>query len=107
MCGHLILMTEGFRNLPEELQNRILKATLDKISSSTDLIVFDPYVDPDAPLKETYEDEGRTLRIPVRGLERKVYGKLDDFGSAEALSREAGFPVQTRYALTLMLADEY
>ncbi len=103
----VVLTTPGFRSLPVELQQMMIRTAMAKISPRTDMIVFDPSVDPDAPIKETYEDEGRTLRIPVSGLEKKVYAKLDDFHSPEILSRELGHVVNTQYTLTLMLADEY
>jgi hypothetical protein len=67
-----------------------------------DFLVFDPEAK-----KTGYEDEGRTLHIAYPRLKDKVYVKLDDFGSAEALSENVGQKVNTQYAVTFMLAEEY
>ena len=98
----LVLMTRGFQSLPPEVQAAAIRKALGNISKETDFIVFDPDAD-----KESYEDEGKTLRVPLKNADKKVYAKLDDFGSPEALSENAGMKVDTQYALTFMLAEEY
>ena len=113
--GVLILTTPGFRSLPEELQGYIMEIGLKRIRpGKPDWVVFDPNAD-----KSQYEDDGRTLRISTRELaemtlnpvwkrlDKKVYCILDDYGSPEMLSQCAGFKVNTRYAVTFLLAEEY
>jgi len=103
MINAITLFTIGFRKeVPEGIKEEIIMKTLKKINPKTDFIVFDPNAE-----KEKYEDERRTLRIPMPGLKKKVYAKLDDYGSPELLSRDVGFPVDTQYVVTFMLAEEY
>lgn len=58
-------------------------------------------------MKPRFEDDGRSLRIPMNSIPKEVYAKLDDYGSNEALSESVGYPVQTQYVITLMLMEEY
>ena len=66
-------------------------------------IVFDPSINAVRKL----EDQRRTLRIPYVGLPAKVYVKLDDYGSAEELSRHVGYKVNTQFVVTFMMAEDY
>jgi hypothetical protein len=98
----LLLTTRGFSQIQPDIQAEILEEGLKRIQpKAPDFIIFDSKV-----TEEQKEDEGRSVRLPSRGKE-KVYAKLDDFGSSEALSESSGFKVNTRYALTFMLAEEY
>ena len=100
--GLYILKTRGFMELDENLQVEIMAKAMPRISPKTDMIVFKK----DA--KEHYEDDNRTLIMPLpKGLDKKVYVKLDDFGSKEVLSESAGHKVDTQYAITFLLAEEY
>lgn len=102
ICKFLVLLTKGFRyNLDSELQADIMKTGLARINTKTDFIVFNPEVK-----TERIDDEGRSVILPSEAKD-KVYVKLDDFGSAEALTENCGFTVNTRYAVTFMLAEEY
>ncbi|RLJ08610.1 MAG: hypothetical protein DRP12_00145 [Candidatus Aenigmatarchaeota archaeon] len=97
------LSTRGFASeIHPDLQAKIWEITMREISPKTDFIVFDP----DAKERK-YEDEGRTLRVPMPELPKKVYAKLDDFGSPEVLSEQLGTKVNTQYLVTFMLAEEY
>ena len=40
-------------------------------------------------------------------LPKKVYVKMDDYGSPEILSKQLGTKVNARYVITFMLAEEY
>jgi len=105
--GRLMLFTKGFMSLanqyPEACGSMIKQAIRNLKTPAPDFLVFSP----EHKGKPTTEDEGRTLRMGNFGASEKVYAKLDDFGSAEALSENAGQKVGTQYALTLMLAEEY
>lgn len=101
-------------SVPIPLQQKILAITLQNIKPERDFIVFDPaYAVSDEATRDSYsykptvEDEGRTLKVPLRDLEEKVYAKLDDFGSIEALRENSGIHVNTQYAVTVMLASDY
>jgi hypothetical protein len=67
-----------------------------------DFIVFDPNIG-----GEKYEDEGRSYHLSAPWLEKKVYVKLDDYGTKENLSENIGFPVNTQFVATLMLPEDY
>jgi len=102
----LLVLTSNFKNtISPEAAAEIIKETLQTIrpeGKGQDFIVFDPQA------KELrVEDEGRTMIIPTKA-EDKCYAKLDDFGSVEALREDAGMPeLNTRYAVTIMLAEDY
>lgn len=99
----LVLRTSGFSEyVPQELQALIVAAGMRKVSPETNFLVFDPEAQ-----QECKEDGGASLRIPMKDLKSKVYAILDDYGSSEALSESCGYPVQTRYALTFLLPEEY
>jgi len=100
LCA-VILKTRGFLSLPKKVQEYVIEKTLERITTETDMIVFDP----DAA-DERYEDEGRTLILPTYYME-KVYAKLDDYGSAENLSNKIGYKVTTRYVITFLLPEEW
>lgn len=98
----LLLRTKGFFNeIEPELQVDIMERGLNGLNPETDFLVFDP-----GAVLERIEDEGRTVVYPSQAKD-KVYVKLDDFGSAEELSENCGFTVNTKYAVTFMLAEEY
>jgi len=101
-----IVRTVGFiHDLPEEVQDQIIGYTLRKIRPETpNFVVLYPQQD---PREEHLEDEGRTLIASAKGLTKKVYAVLDTFTTPEVLSEWAGQDVDTRYALTFMLASEY
>lgn len=67
-----------------------------------DFIIFDPK----AKTKKV-EDQGRSLHIPMKTIPTKVYVKLDDYGSPMELSKQVGRIVNTQFALTFMLAEDY
>jgi len=97
------LMTIGFKaEIPDPLKFEIIRKTREKISPKTDFIVFRPEEG-----KDHYEDEGRTYVYYMPELPKKVYAKLDDFGSPEILSEQLGSKVDTQYVITYMLAEEY
>jgi len=103
LTGMYIVMTSGFlSDIPEEERAILLGEAIRNISTKTDFIVFDPDAD-----EKGFEDEERTLRIPIKTLPKKCYAKLDDYGSSEELSHQVGHPVNTQYILTLMLAEDY
>jgi hypothetical protein len=98
----LLLRTRGFiHEIDPDIQAEIMEKGLKRINPKTDFIVFDPKAE-----KERIEDEGRSVILPSKARE-KVYAKLDDFGSAEALSENCGLPVNTRFSVVFMLAEEY
>lgn len=99
----LLLMTRGFQfEIDRPTQAKILEKGLDRIHpKAPDFIVFDPKAE-----KERTEDEGRSVIFPSEAAD-KVYVKLDDYGSKEALSENCGYPVNTPFAVTFMLAEEY
>ncbi|RLF38194.1 MAG: hypothetical protein DRN03_00330 [Thermoplasmata archaeon] len=102
MGDPISLFTVGFRSLPSDIQTEIIKKAMEKISPKTDFIVFR-----NEPGEDHYEDEGRTYVYYMPNLPKKVYVKLDDFGSPEILSEQLGTKVNTRYVVTFMLAEEY
>jgi len=100
----LLLRTRGFiYQLDSDLQADIMEKGLARINPKTDFIVFNPEAEEE---EERIEDEGRSVIYPSQA-KVKVYAKLDDFGSPEALSENCGFTVHTPYAVTFMLAEEY
>lgn len=99
----LLLMTRGFQfGIPQPTQRNILEKGLDRIDpKAPNFIVFDPKAE-----KERKEDNEESLILPT-DAEEKVYVKLDDFGSNEALSENCGYSVNTQFAVTFLLAEEY
>ena len=99
----LLLMTRGFQfAIPQPAQRDILEKGLERIDpKAPNFIVFDPKAD-----KERPEDNGESLILPS-AAEEKVYVKLDNFGSKEALSENCGYHVNTPFAVTFLLAEEY
>jgi len=103
MVDAIPLFTIGFRSeIPADLQAEIIKKTYAKISPETDFIVFRNEAGEDH-----YEDEGRTYVYYMPQLPKKVYVKMDDYGSPEILSKQLGSKVNARYVITFMLAEEY
>jgi len=102
----LLLCTSNFQNtISPEAVVEIIKETRQTIrpeGKGQDFLVFDPEAK-----NLRVEDEGRTMIIPTNA-EDKCYAKLDDFGSVEALRENAGMPeLNTQYAVTIMLAEDY
>lgn len=105
MNNVMIVVTRGFASeILKELRTSIIELTLKYITTKTDFIFFDPEM---KGTKPRYEDDGRSMRIPMKSIPKEVYAKLDDYGSKEILSEEVGYPVQTQYMITLMLMEEY
>jgi len=103
MNAFFIVTTSGFSALPEDVARDILSRGIATIKpDNPDFIVFDPEAK-----RTEFEDEGRTLHIAYPKLDEKVYVKLDDYGSKEVLSDSVGSPVNTQYAVTFLLAEEY
>ena len=107
-----LVSTSGFLEIDEEERATMMEIALRAVGSKgknkydeliPDFIIFDP--SPDA--KKGYEDDERSLRIPIKTIPEKVYAKLDNYGSAEILSEQVGHKVNTKYVLTFMLAQEY
>lgn len=100
---YLSVATQGFiSGIPDEEKAAIALLTAQKITPSTDFLVFDPKAD-----QVRIEDQGRTMIIPYKTIPHKVYVKLDDYGSIEALSKDYGRPIEVQYKVTFMLAEEY
>jgi len=102
----LLLCTSNFQNtISPEAVGEIIKETRQTIrpeGKGQDFLVFDPEAK-----NLRVEDGGRTMRIPTNA-EDKCYAILDDFGSVEALRENAGMPgLNTQYAVTIMLAEDY
>ena len=99
----LLMRTRGFiYSIDEGTQVEITEEGLKRIDpKAPNFIVFDPKAE-----KERTEDNGESLILPSKAKE-KVYVKLDDFGSNEALSESYGHPVNTQFAVTFLLAEEY
>ena len=99
-----VVVTRGFiDDIPEEERAILLNEATKNINvPKPDFIVFDPEAK-----SRGFEDEGRTLRIPIKTIPKRCYAKLDDYGSAEEVSSQVGHPVSTQYVLTLMLAEDY
>ena len=105
MNNMYIVATPGFLNeIPQEKQAIIFTLTTNQITPKCDFFVFDPNT---TKTKIEYQDDGRTMYFPMKTIPKKVYAKLDDYGSKEALSDSVGHRVQTRYTLTFMLAEDY
>jgi len=107
-----LVSTSGFLGIDADERAIMMEVALREVGSKgknkyeeliPDFIIFDP--DPDA--KKEYQDDDRSLKIPMKTIPEKVYAKLDDYGSAETLSEQVGHKVQTKYVLTFMLAQEY
>ncbi|MGC9778589.1 MAG: hypothetical protein HZR80_05050 [Candidatus Heimdallarchaeota archaeon] len=86
---------------------RMLDITKQKMVGSVTWVVFCPIAK-----KCTFEDEGRTCKFPLKWLTKDInetiYAILDDFGSVEALQKNAGNPfITTQYVLTILFAHEY
>jgi hypothetical protein len=107
-----LVSTSGFLEIDEDERAIMMEIAVREVGSLgknkygeliPDFIVFDP--SPDA--KKGYEDDKRSLRIPIKTIPEKVYAKLDDYGSPATLSEQVGHPVKIQYVLTFMLAQEY
>jgi hypothetical protein len=102
------MRTRGFiSDVQPEVQADIMAYALRRIRPERpNWVVFYP----EGEVGEHLEDEGRTLVTAVKGLAKKVYAILDDFGSPEALRQNMGkygVGVNTRFVVTFLLAEEY
>ena len=101
-----IVQTTGFRSLPEETNNKVapfLGAVLQLMRTEyweADLFIGDPNAK-----KITFEDYGRTCRMPFLGGKRSIYIKIDGSEKTPEQWKEAGYPEYP--VMTLMLPDEY
>lgn len=103
VTNYFMVVTCGFSGLPEAIQWDIISRGMAEIRpENPDFIVFDP-----KQAKTELEDDGRTLHVAYPRLETKVYAKLDDYGSKEVLSENVDRKVNTQYAVTFILAEEY
>lgn len=105
--GMVPLFTPGFQGLHPDIQADIMHKSFKRISpDKPNMIVFFP----EGEREEILEDQGRTLVTTAKGLTKKVYAKLDDFGNPQALKENMG-PYAPRgniqHVLTFMLAEEY
>jgi len=110
--GFIPVFTIGFRGLSSDTQAEIMYKSSKQISDKTDMIIFKPAPKEGLIPMPYLEDEERTLIINLKGLDQKVYAKLDDFGSPEALKENMGeknYPQNSKVqrVLTFMLAEEY
>ena len=109
--GMVMMFTNGFRSLPGDMQAKILGHAMKQIhpydeekrTGGPDFIVYDP----DFKGPQRFEDQGRSMHVPVPQLSEKCYAKLDDYGSAAALSESMGERTGARYTVTFLLAGEY
>lgn len=104
VTNYFMVMTSGFGRLEPVMASDIIRQGLAEIKPepNTSMIVFDP-----EQAETVTEDGGRTLHVAYPRLETKVYVKLDDYGSKECLSENVGQQVNTQYAVTFLLAEEY
>ena len=107
------MFTRGFQGLISDVQAEIMSKATSRIHpTKPDMIVFYPegYTNGKPNTTEHLEDNGRTLITTIKGLTAKVYAKLDDFGSPEALKENMGEYApkgNIQHVLTFMLAEEY
>jgi len=119
----VLMQTRGFINEVSDEGNPCVKGllmayALRNINPKTNWVVF--YPENEIPNlcpkckhgKPHLEDEGRTLIVPsFKGLTKKVYVILDDFGSPETLKQNMGKyappNLNTKYVVTFLLAEEY
>lgn len=109
--GMVMMFTNGFRSLSSDMQAKIMDHAMKQIhpydeekrTGGPDMIFYDPSF----PGPQRFEDQGRSMHVPVPGLSEKAYAKLDDYGSAEALSESMGQRTGARYTCTFLLASEY
>jgi hypothetical protein len=113
-----VVRTQGFKELPLEMQVSIIKYALSHIdfnAGKPDMIVLYPC---DRNNNYRYEDDGRTLVTCAEGLDEKVFVILSDFGDPEKWGELYGYDPDlverlrkatkgNRYIITFMLADEY
>jgi hypothetical protein len=106
-----IMQTRSFiTEVPDDVKAEILELGLHNINRETDFLVFKSQ-----PVETHKEDEGRTLITHVKGLSKKVYAKLDDYGQPnkwdELYDKETADDLKksgvAQYVITFMLAEEY
>ena len=106
-----ILRTRGFMSeITPELQGKIMAyATKHIRPQKPNWVVFSDGV------KEHLEDDGRTLVTPIKGLTKKVYAILDDYGEpgewdkiySKEVADELRKAPNCRFTLTFLLSSEY
>lgn len=110
--AYTVITTNMLNTISEDNRFKIMAMTRSRLGCkgeneygecNPDFIVFERN---DTPF-EKEEDEGRSLKIGMPGLEDKVYVKLDDYGSKEALADSVGHPVNTQLVATYMLSSDY
>ena len=112
----VLMRTRGFiTDISPDTQAKIIAYALPRMIVANALqkkpnwVVF--YPDHAGKTDEHLEDEGRTLITTMKGLHKKVYAMLDDFGSPEALKENMGKyappDLNTQYVITFLLAEEY
>jgi len=106
-----ICQTVGFRSdIPEEIQAKIMAHAFENLKAPTDFVIYETEAGP-----EHFEDEGRSLSTYVPGTTKKVYAKLDDYGSPdewdemyeEKVADDLKKGIHGRFVITFMLAEEY
>ena len=114
-----IVKTIGFANeINPDLQAKLMELAFHTFKKPTDMVVFRPISNPPQPHEtETaqYEDERRTAIFHVRGLSKKVYAKVDDYGEPakwdEIYDKEVAEDLKksgiARFVMTFMLAEDY
>ena len=115
----MILQTRGFLyDIPEDQQVKVMELATRTFRPPCDMVVFKLISNPPQPHEtETvqYEDEGRTGVYHVRGLPKKVYAKLDDYGEPakwnemyeKEVANELRKAPNCRFTITFMLAEDY
>jgi len=101
----LFLRTSGIMSeIPPDEQFAMLGlARQEFYNGVTDFAVFDPEA-----TEKRYEDEKRTVIIPYKTIPRKVWVKLDDYGSVEAVEKASGLKgLSSRFVITMMFPEEY
>lgn len=108
---YMVSTTNFLNQISSEMDTKIRGIALKRLGDKgknqygetiPDLIIFDPHFN-----GEIYQDDNRSLKIGENDIPAKVYAKLDDYGSAEALSREVGRPVRTQFVVTFMMTEDY
>ena len=106
-----ICQTVDFRSdIQEDVQAKIMAHALKHFKAPTDFIIYGT-----EEVTEHFEDEGRSLSTYIPGTTKKVYAKLDDYGSPdewdemyeEKVADDLKKGIHGRFVITFMLAEEY
>ena len=99
--GFIYETTDGFDELPDELQQLILATARKHMGKERKILVFNPH------LSEVFTADDGRLHIPTPGLEGPVIAMLDDYGSIENLREETTFPtINTQFKVRFSLESE-